>query len=250
MTTSDRLLGVLDLFDFDRPNWSVEEAAGALGLATSTTYRYFASLTASGLLAPFPPNRYVLGPTIIRYDRQIRLTDPLILAARDEMRGLAEVAPGRTVAFLCRLLGGQVMCVDQHASGSPAFALGYERGRLMPLYAGSASKVILAHVPPRRLRAVYDSESGAFAAVGLGKDWSEAKAKLRAIRTAGFLVTSAEVDPGMRGISVPVVDPANAIVASVNVAGPQSGLPPELVDKIVEALKSSALRIESKLPKL
>jgi DNA-binding IclR family transcriptional regulator len=247
VSTSDRLLSVLDLFDLEQPDWSVDEAAAVLGLATSTTYRYFASLTARGLLAPFANARYVLGPTIIRYDRQLRLTDPLISAAESELQRLARLEPGRTVAFLCRLLGGQVMCVQQASVGDPSFAVGYERGRLMPLFAGSASKVILAHLPPRQLRAHYGREPAAFSGAKLGTSWDEVRATLRAIRDAGYAVSTGEVDPGMRGVSVPLVDQANAVIASVNVAGPQRVLDSSTVERLAKGLRKAAVGIAKEL---
>jgi DNA-binding IclR family transcriptional regulator len=247
VSTSDRLLSVLDLFDLERPDWSVEEAAAALGLATSTAYRYFASLTARGLLAPFGNARYVLGPTIIRYDRQLRLTDPLISAAENELQRLARLEPGRTVAFLCRLLGGQVMCVQQASAGDPSFAVGYQRGRLMPLFAGSASKIILAHLPSRQLRALYGREPTAFSGAKLGTRWDEVRARLRAIREAGYVVSTGEVDPGMRGVSVPLVDQANALVASINVAGPQKVLDSDTVERLVKGLRNAAMGIAKEL---
>jgi len=247
VSTADRLLSVLDLFDLEHPDWSVEEAAGALGLATSTAYRYFASLTARGLLAPFGNARYVLGPTVIRYDRQLRLTDPLISAADADLQRLARLEPGRTVAFLCRLLGGQVMCVQQASVGDPSFAVGYERGRLMPLFAGSASKIILAHLPPRQLRALYGRQPSAFATAKLGASWDEVRSRLRDIREAGYVVSTAEVDPGMRGVSVPLVDPVNSVVASVNVAGPQKVLDANTVERLVRGLRKATASIGEEL---
>lgn len=250
MSTSDKLLSVLNLFDVDRPDWSVEEAAATLGLAVSTTYRYFASLSAAGLIAPFLPARYVLGPAIIRYDRQLRLTDPLVSAAHGEMRRLSRVRSGRTVVFLCRLLGGQVMCVHQITSGDASVAVGYERGRLMPLFAGSASKVILAQLPPRQVRALFDRQPERFAATGLGDSWPAVRDALREIRTAGYLQTEAEVDPGMRGISVPIVEPASAVIASLSVAGRAADISKDDVDTIREELRVSGERVRARLGRM
>jgi DNA-binding IclR family transcriptional regulator len=247
VSTSDRLLSALDLFSPERPDWSVEEAAAALQLATSTTYRYFASLTARGLLAPFGGGRYVLGPTIIRYDRQIRLADPLISAAQSEMQRLSQIKIGRTVTFICRLLGGQVMCVHQVSQGDLPMGFGYERGRLMPLFAGSASKIILAHLPYRQLRALYEREPAPFAATRLGENWAEVRLALQSIRTAGYVVTTGEVDTGVRGISVPLINPENAILASLNVAGPATTLNSNLVQRVVGHLKKAAERIAREL---
>ncbi len=247
MTTSDRLLSVLDLFDLDRPDWAVEEAAAELGLATSTTYRYFASLTASGMLAPFASGRYILGPTIIRYDRLLRLTDPLVSSAMPEMRGIAALEPSSTVVFLCRLIGNQVMCVAQVSIEDPPFAVGYERGRLMPLFKGSASKAILASLPSRHIRSLYRREPESFLEAGLGTNWDEARDALRKIRLDALVVSNGEIDAGMRGVSVPLIAEGGAFLASLNVAGRQEALPPETVRRIGEALREAAPRILSNI---
>ena len=246
-TTADRVLSVLELFDLEHPDWSIEEASARLGIATSTAYRYFASLSTHGLIASFVPGRYVLGPAIARYDRQVRLTDPLISAARGPMRRVAELQPAIIVAFLCRLLGGQVICVDQVSVGELPFAVGYERGRLMPLFAGSASKVILAHLASRPLRALYRGQPEAFAQAGLGHNWEQVKAALRGIRASGAFETSGEVDPGMRGISVPLIARGGAMLGSLNVAGP-SELVAASSGPLISELRAGAAEIISQLP--
>ena len=242
MSTSDRLLAVLDLFTLERPDWTVDEAAAALGLATSTAYRYVNSLGRTGLLASLGGGRYGLGPTVIRYDRQLRLTDPLVLAAAGELDRLARVLPGRSVAFLCRLFDDEVICVAQVAINEPPFALGYERGRPMPLFAGSASRVILAHLEPRRLRALHRHAPASFAGARLGSDWEAVRASLRALREAGGCVSSGEVDAGMRGVSAPVL--AGGALGSVTVAGPRTALTEAVAVRLLPDVVAAARAIE------
>ena len=239
-------MSVLDLFDVEHPDWAVDEAAETLNLATSTAYRYFASLTTAGMLAPAPVGRYVLGPTIIRYDRSLRLTDPLIAASSGELRALAAMEPGRVVALLCRLFGDHVMCVDQAYCGSdPSFSAKYERGRPMPLLQGSASKVILANLPTRRLKALYAKEAATFEARRLGATWNEVRLKLRHIRTTGLLTSTSELDSGMRAASVPLVLGGGTLLASLNVVGPKGDLTEEMIDRMAAALRQAGARITS-----
>lgn len=245
MSTSDRLLAVLDLFTLDRSDWTVEEAAVALGIATSSAYRYFNSLGRTGLLTALGGGRYGLGPTVIRYDRQLRLTDPLVLAAESELDRLARLLPGRSVAFLCRLFGDRVMCVAQVAIEDPPFAVGYERGRPMPLFAGSASRVILSHLDARRLRALYRREPDSFARAGLGDGWQPVRAALRAQRDAGGCISSGEVDAGMRGISAAVV--AAGVLGSVSVAGPRATLTDPAARRMLGEVIDAARAVERSL---
>ena len=150
MTTADKVLSVLALFTLERPEWTVEEAATELQLPISTAYRYFRSLSVAGLIVGFTLGRYVLGPAVTQFDRQMRLHDPLITKAQPVMKRLARLAPDHGVVLLCRLYRDQVMCVHQESVERPDFAISYERGRPMPL----------GHDPERREPRLRDSRVG------------------------------------------------------------------------------------------
>jgi DNA-binding IclR family transcriptional regulator len=246
MSTANRLLGILDLFTLDRPDLSVDEAAAELNMPTSTVYRYFNNLTKSGLVATVGNARYILGPAIIRYDRQLRLTDPLVRSARTEMEGLAKAVAGRGVVFLCRLFRDQVMCVSQASSGQIPFTIGYDRGRLMPLFAGSASRVILAHLPLAKVQSLFRRNPEDFRSRGMGEDWPQVRETLKQVRAQGGYTTVGEIDPGMRGMSVPVLMNAK-IVGSLNIAGPRQGFTPAQISRALEDLTSTTRRIVDEL---
>jgi DNA-binding IclR family transcriptional regulator len=242
LSTADRLLGILDLFSLDQPDWSVEDAAAAVGAPTSTAYRYFNSLTKSGLVTPVGGGRYILGPAIIRYDRQLRLTDPILRFAPGEMERLAKSVTGKGVVFLCRLFDNQVMCVAQASDGSSSIATSYERGRLMPLFAGSASRVILANLSTAKVRTLFERQGDEFRAVGMGDNLDEVKETLKAVRNEGHYVTAGEVDPGMRGISVPVFI-GGKVTGSLSIAGPRQNFSTAQIARAVSSLKDASQRI-------
>jgi len=246
LSTSDRLLAILDLFTLERPDWSVDEAAAAFAVPTSTVYRYFNSLARSGLIATVGSGRYILGPAVIRYDRQLRLTDPLVRSARGEMDRLARAVAGKAVVFLCRLYGDQVMCVSQAASGSVPFTISYERGRLMPLFAGSASRVILANLPAAKIQAFYRQHAEKFQQLGLGDTLQEVREGLKTIRNDGCFVTAGEVDPGMRGISVPIMS-GGKVLGSLTIAGPRQGFNPAQIARALEQLREAGRQTEAEL---
>jgi DNA-binding IclR family transcriptional regulator len=246
VATTDRFLALLQLFTIERPTWSIEEAAKAIQTPTSTTYRYFKSLTRSGLLGTFGDGRYVLGPTIIRLDRQLRLTDPLVLAARYQLEPLAEAVAGHGVVFLCRLFDDQVMCVSQASVGDHAFAISYERGRPMPLVAGSASRVILAHLPERKIRSLYKQYGAQFKRYKIGDSWTEAQEQLQSVRKKGGFTTVGEIDPGMRGISVPILL-VGSVIGSLSVAGPRENFSNPEIRELLEKLSQAALKIAQEL---
>jgi len=209
------VLAVLRLFSIERPEWTVEAAARELGLSQSTAYQYFRSLVDARLLVAFKTGRYVIGPAIIEFDRQMRQLDPLIGSAAAAARALVETSRYEGMVLLCRIYGLTVMCVDQYAIRQPRFAVSYERGRPMPLFRGAASKVILAHLPRRFLNRYYTDQSDAIAKAGLGATWKAFQASLRQLRKTGVCVTRGELDPGLVGISGPVFGPDGDILGSI-----------------------------------
>ncbi|HUZ66056.1 MAG TPA: IclR family transcriptional regulator C-terminal domain-containing protein [Beijerinckiaceae bacterium] len=211
MAGTDRAISVLRLFTLSRPSWSVEEAGTALGVSTASAYRYFAALVDGGLLTPSTKARYILGPAIIQYDRQIQLTDPMLRAARPIMNDAIRTAPPDTTVLLCRIFRDKVLCVHQIGDDHAQPAVSYERGRPMQLFVGATSKVILAHLPSRDLRNLYEHDRDRIEAAGLGRDWSAFKAALSSIRKAGYAVTSSEVDLQRIGVAAPILNDRRAI---------------------------------------
>jgi DNA-binding IclR family transcriptional regulator len=238
LTTADRVLAVLNLFTMERPEWTVETAAGELDLSQSTAYQYFRSLVKARLLVAFKTGRYVIGPAIIELDRQMRALDPLIGGAAPTIQSLSESLQIEGLILLCRIYGRTVMCVDQHELAQHGFAVSYERGRPMPLIRGAASKVILAHLPPRVLHRYYDDNSAAIAAAGLGATWKAFQSTLRKLRKAVVCVSRGEVDRGFVGVSGPVFGPDDAILGSIGLV-----IRARLLDKSPELLSQLTAKV-------
>ena len=236
-TTADRVLSLLALFSGEKWQWTVEEAALALGLPTSTTYRYFRSLASAELISSQLTGSYVLGSAVCELDRSMRLHDPFINAARNEMVSLVE-RHGEVIILLARLYKDKVICV--HREGTNLEASGYERGRPMPLDRGAASKVILANLTTRQLRKLSGSVDH-----GRAADIGELRQELREIRAKGYSVTRGEIDPTKVGISVPVFSNSQHLEGSLSFVI-KAGEPVN-EDALVQALIRSRKAIEANL---
>jgi DNA-binding IclR family transcriptional regulator len=247
VSTSDRLLQLLSLFSTEHPEWTVEEVAEDQGLALSTAYRYVKSLSDAGLIVAYSPGRYVLGPAIIQYDRLMRLLDPLITSAQSVMAQLVDSMPPQHIMLLCRLYRKQVMCVHQEFTERPDFAVSYERGRPMPLLRGAASKIILAHLPSRTVRGIFEADETAVRNARLGSSWDEMKRSLREIRSAGICVTVSELDRDLRGVSVPILSPEREILGSLSIVAPLSYDKQFGLADSEQALRSGRAQIETGL---
>lgn len=246
MTSSDRLLNLLQLFSTDRTRWSVEEAAAELQLSVSNTYRYFRSLVAAGFIVPVTSGRYVLGPAIIQLDRQMRLRDPLITAASPLMRAMVAGAPEQSVAILCRYFSGQTICVHEELVRRPVLALSYERGLPMPIWRGAASKALLAHLPLRLVKTLRDKHELDFAQYGLGEDWPRVKAKLRELRALPAIYTERELGTPTAGFAAPVFAEGE-LVGSLGLVCLLDRLGPRDMARLLQTVKHVAGEIEAAL---
>ena len=158
-SSGDRMLAVLGLFTVEQPEWTVEAAAAELGVSPTTAYRYFKRLTNVGLLSPVSR-----GDLCARARRSCRWTgscsicDPMLRAARPVMIDLIQYAAEGSVLLLCRLFHDRVMCMHQVMGRGPQEPVSYERGRLIPLFRGATSKIILANLPARTLKLLVRAE--------------------------------------------------------------------------------------------
>jgi DNA-binding IclR family transcriptional regulator len=243
-SSGDRMLAVLELFTVERPEWTAEAAGEALGVSTTTAYRYVKRLTKVGLLTPVSGASYALGPAIIQMDRQIQICDPVLNAARSVMADLIRHAADGAIVLLCRLFHDRVMCVHQIFGRGPQMPVSYERGRLMPLYRGATSKIILAHLPPRTLKSLYAHDAAEIVAAGLGKTWDEFRSRLAALRREGIAVSQGEIDPGRVGIAAPLFDREHAILGSLSFVLPSARADETLINRLAPLTSAAAREIE------
>jgi DNA-binding IclR family transcriptional regulator len=177
-------------------------------------------------------------------DRQIQVSDPMLRAARGVMHGLIPRAGDGSALLLCRLFHDRVMCVHQVLGRGPQEPVSYERGRLMPLIRGATSKIILAHLPARTLKSLFEQNSAEIARDGLGTSLEEFRSSLAAIRRAGVVVTRGEIDPGRVGIGAPLFDRDRNILGSLSFALSAGRANSALIGRLTPLLVAGAREIE------
>jgi DNA-binding IclR family transcriptional regulator len=243
--SGDRLLSVLWLFSPERPVLEVEEIARTLGISLSTAYRDVARLGDAGFLEPIGSLGYALGPAIIELDRNIRLADPLVQAARAvQQRLLADIDPAATV-LLCRLYRNQVMCVAQSVGKSAHTAPSYERGRLMPMLRGAPAKAILSQLPSRAAERLWDAESNG--GQSEPSDWKLFREHLAKLRKAGVVVSHAEVQTGVVGIAACIFDGQSKPIGSICAVLSEDSATPPAIARVSALTRASADEITATL---
>lgn len=207
------MLSVMDLFTPERPEWTVEEACAVLGQSESTVYRYFRSLSAAGLIFSPRSGRYLLGPGIVRFDRQLRTSDPLIRATEPVILDIAAHYTEPGMLFISRVHRDYLMTMHEHRLGSSPFPEGsFARGKLAPLFVSAPALAIHSFAELRNVRSSFRA-SGEDA-----EDWLEIKRQMRAVRARGFAFDIDEPDQGIIHVSVPLKRADFGVAASLNIA--------------------------------
>jgi len=248
MKTSNRVLNVLNLFTSNKAEWTVEEAAKNLDLKISTAYRYFRSLSEAGLIINCASGRYMLGPAIIQFDRQIRIHDHMITIAQPEMVRIARDLGHNIIVLLTRLYRAKAICVHQETIGHRKFATSFERGRLIPLYRGAASKVILANLPGKMLKDLTQKNNEQWLAQNMDDTAREVLRKeLKQTKSKGYCIAESEVDEGLRGIAVPLFLPGQSLGSSLSIVTIAKLQSQTQCEASIERLISGRKSIEAKL---
>jgi DNA-binding IclR family transcriptional regulator len=239
-----KTLQILDLFTEEQPVWSTAAIIDALDATRSTGYRYIKALHDAGLLASIQNGHYSLGPRIIEMDLKLRLTDPLYLASRGALEDLVgEIGHSAT---LCTAYGDSVLCIDEFRSAhSPANRV--SRGQARSLFQGAVAKVILAHLPHYRLKAIYPRQASEIERAGLGSTWKEFRATLGTIKRNGYHVTFGEFNPGVTGVAAPILTEQKSAIGSVGVAWDEHARQDIRVEDAVRAVKEAATTIAARL---
>lgn len=243
MTTTAKVLQVLQLFRQGQQRLCAADVMEHLRVSSATAYRYLAELEAAGLVERSSVNEYVLGPTIVELDRQIRENDPLIAAAADVMKLLSDRTGG--VALLCRLHGRKVVCVHQVRGRLAPPAVSYERGRAMPLFRGATSKIILANLPPAELREIAAQHADELRRARLPASYdglAEAMARLRADKVCA---TAGEIDADAAGWGA-AIHQGKRLLGSLSVVLGRNSAPTD-AKRVADQLLRAALRIEGRL---
>jgi DNA-binding IclR family transcriptional regulator len=242
MSRSSRLIAVLQLFESSRAVWTADAVSRALKISASTAYRLVRDLVKAGFLDPVTGAGYALGPAFIRYDRILRQSDRLISIADPVMQDLLGRTSQSADVILCRRFKDCVMCVHEVHGTRPHPPTSYERGVAMPMFLGATSKVILAHLPDRTLKATYLANEKAIRRSRQAPDWPTFKAQLKEIRRAGFALTDSEVATGRIGLAAPVAR-GGQVIASVSLVVVASGSGKRKLASFVPHVLATAERI-------
>lgn len=242
MSTLKRALAILDLFSLETPVLTAEEIISRLSYSAPTGYRYIRDLSDLGYLLRMTGGGYKLGPRIIELDHLIIDGDPVLGVARPIMREVVDQVGGDV---LLSVIHGLRILNIHHERGPDDLGIPHGRGRAHPLFRGATAKTIVAFLPRKDQRRLYEAHADEIRDLGLGATQAEFTGKLDQIRVQGFYLGVGEISPERAGIAVPVFQEDRRVFGALTVTFLAARLNTIAQDKTTALLQSAARRIES-----
>jgi len=208
-----RALQILAAFDDEHAICSLTELLERAHLPKTTALRLIQSLLRNGFLFRRGDGRFCLGPALIRLARAVDVAWRLPLAADATMESVRSRT--RETVNLYLLEGMSRVCVAQK-QGPQHIRFVIPVGVRLPLWAGAARKLLLAHGD----RDFFES---VLRASGKEEDFSAGLAvELGQIREQGYAVSRDERERGASSVAAPILDRRGGVTAALSVSGPTS----------------------------
>ena len=232
-----KITEILDAFTLSRPSMTLGEIGQATGLPTSTVQRLVSNMVAQRLLD--------------RVGDQIRIGARMAYWAATAVKDLDVLAVINPVLKEIRDKTGETACffkVEQTFRVCVAVAETYHAlrrdmyvGKVIPLHAGSASRVLLAWNPDLADQILASPLEPLTDGTVTSPD--ELRALVAQAKADGYAITAGEREDSASGLSAPVFDSAADIVGAITISGPTLRMPQEHCESWVDLLVGYAEQV-------
>lgn len=232
-----KITSILDAFSLTRPELTLAEIRKSTGLPTSTVQRLVGNLVSNGFLDRAGDGfrvgvkmSYWAAPATHGVEI-LETVKPVLNELRDSL--------GETVCFYQSSMDYRV-CVAM-AETTHMLRRAMRVGRILPLHAGSAGRVLLAwddQLAQRILSIELDPLTD-----DTITDRETLRNAIAQTQADGYAITTGERESGASGLSAPVFNAQADLVGALTIMGPTLRMPLELCEEWVEDLLAATERI-------
>lgn len=231
-----------------RSSANIPGMASDLNLPISTVYRYINVLRSKGFVEEDTRTGYYrLGFTILELSKLLREKLNITHIALPVMRQLREQTE-ETVLLLSRH-GNKVICIEALESDH-LLRFTSKQGRTMFMHAGASAKVIMAHLDEAEQDRIIREEGLPRFTENTITDPARLREELAFIRKHGVATTTAELDPGARGIATPILSRHGKLLAALSITGPLDRITNSKVERFSKLAVGAAKKIAEQIDKI
>jgi DNA-binding IclR family transcriptional regulator len=241
----NRAIDVLSVFTHARPELSLNDIIAATGLPKTTTFRILATLVARHLCDQDPvTGHYSVGFAMLHFAdirrRQAKVRDVAMPVMRDIRDELSE-----TVVLSIRH-GDYRVHIDA-AEGFDQMRRMPEPGVRVPLYAGAASKVLLAGMSDLEIDSYLTRTPLKQFQKNTLISRTALKREIAMVRRNGYAESRSELIAGCAAVAVPIRDYTGDSVAVIDVLTPEGRYTPAFRETSLRLLLGGARAISERL---
>lgn len=243
-----KALKLLDYFSVDTPEWTLKEIAEKANLPKPTAYRLLSALESSDFLYKTKENehdsKYRLGLKLLELGHIVSDQLEIRHIALPFMQQLADDI--NEVVHLVIRNQDEATYIEK-VDSRRALRLNTRVGKSSPLYLGSGPKMLLAHMPMKRQEEILENAELHHPVTEGMIDKQKLLQELHTIYEESFAFSIGEQDADTTGISYPIYDYRNQMIAALAVSGLSSHFEGENLQDLKRQTQLTAERISRKL---
>lgn len=241
-----KAIGILDLF-IEEKELSLQEITKKKNIPKPTAYRLLSTLENCGMLYKVKEtphdSRYGLGLKLLEFGHLVSERLELRDIALPSMEKLAEEI--NEVVHLVIANQKEATYIEK-VNSTRALSLHTKIGRSTPLYVGSGPKLLLAFLPEKEQEEVLQ-ESELYTLTNQLIDKTALKQELIEIREKQFALSVGEQDADTTGISFPVFNYDEKVIATLAISGLSSRFQGEKLARMKQLGSKTAKEISEQL---
>ena len=239
----DKALTILECFSDSEPDMSLKQISEKTGLYKSRILRLCGTLASHGFLIRLPGSIYRLGPRLMMLGKIYERSNTLISLARPVMRELASLTGESTKLFVVE--GNKRICLVRE-KGTYPLQYAINEGQSLELYAGAGGKVLLAYASEDLRRDILNKTLTRLTPSTI-VERDRLEKEFAAIRKRGYASSRGEMVPEVAGMSAPIFDHENTVIAALTIAGPIQRFSKDRRKEVLKHLLDSARKLSQLL---
>ena len=232
---------ILDCFSQERTELGVRELARLTGLPTSTAGRLLHEMMEHGILQQNPDTRtYTLGIRLLNWSGVYLATLDIRAVAMPIMTELQQLS--RETISLYILDGSDRVCVERLESPQNVRIVA-RLGLRLPLYAGSAGKVILAFLDEEQREHILAADALLPFTQHTITNPVVLREELAKIRKLGYAYSHGEWIQDASGVAAPIYGPDHNVTGALTISGPSQRFNQDIIEKYGRDAVNAAMQI-------
>lgn len=239
----DRVALILKSFTHEKFELGITELSTITGLSTTTIHRLANAMVAAEFLSYNNANKkFKPNISLLHLGSLVKAKLSLISISKPFMMDLNRTT---NETIMLKVIDQDFAVTVEFIESKEYFRPSSGIGRRDPLYAGASSKVLLASLSNDKIINIFNSGMNKLTDNTL--DIQKMKNEINEIRKNGYAVSFGERVKDGVGISVPIYDMSNTVIASLTVFGPSNRVTREKVEEYLPLIKDTGRIISNQL---